>query len=68
LDTEDSTGRLHEFLVVMDLLGRLRGRESDSHIVSLMGDEEKIDKMPFKKECYLMPFRKELKPSNWLFL
>jgi len=27
----------------MDLLGRLRGRESDSHNVSLTRDEEKID-------------------------
>ena len=30
-------------MIVKDLLGRLRGRESDSHIVSLTGDEEKID-------------------------
>ena len=46
-----------------DPLGRLRGRESDSHIVSLSGDEEKIDYL-FNRQRDLMPFRKELEPSN----
>ena len=42
-----------------DPLDRLRGRESDSHIVSLSGDEEKID-YKLNRHRDLTPFRKEL--------